>query len=137
MFIFRCGYIDSEWLFYTTVYHKRDDFNFRIVNFPFMSSNILAGPSYGIYISQSVRIGRISNTYDEFVKRHLIITSRFIKQGFRYTKLVKSFMLNIYILWIITMFVLEDKNLSSVYWSACVIQTCHHEEIITINNNHP
>ena len=137
-----CSYLDVgisivNGQFYTTVYHKRDDFNFRIVNFPFMSSNILAGPSYGIYISQLIRIGRISNTYDKFVKCHLMITSRFIKQRFRYTKLVKSFMLNIYILWIITMFVLEDRNLSSVYWSACVIQTCHHEEIITINNNHP
>ena len=56
-----------------------------------MSSNIPAGPSYGVYISQLVRIGRICNTYDEFVKRHLMITSRLIKQGFRYTKLVKSF----------------------------------------------
>ena len=49
-------------------YDKRDNFNFRIGNFPFMSSNIPAGPSYGIYISQLVRVGRICNTYDEFAK---------------------------------------------------------------------
>ena len=91
-----CSYLDVgisivNGHFNTTVYDKRDDFNFRIVNFPFLSSNIPAGPSYGIYISQLVRIGRICNTYDEFVKRHLMITGRLIKQGFRYSKLVKSF----------------------------------------------
>ena len=64
-----------------------------------MSSNIPAVPSYGIYISQLVRI---CSTYDEFVKRNMVITSRLIKQGFLYTKLVtsfKKFMLNISILW--------------------------------------
>ena len=34
--------------FITTVYDKRDSFNFPIVNVPFMSSNIPAVPSYGI-----------------------------------------------------------------------------------------
>ena len=91
-----CSYLDVgisivNGHFNTTVYDKRDDFNFRFVNFPFMNSNIPAGPSYGIYISQLVRIGRIRNTYDEFVKCHLMITSRRLKQGFIYTKLVKSF----------------------------------------------
>ena len=42
--------------FNTTVYDKRDNFNSHIVNFPFMSSNIPAGPSY---ISKLVRVGRI------------------------------------------------------------------------------
>ena len=33
----------------TEVYDKRDAFNFNIVNFPYMSSNIPANPSYGVY----------------------------------------------------------------------------------------
>ena len=41
----------------TTVYDKRDDFNFKIVEFPFMHSNIPAKPACGVYISQLVRIG--------------------------------------------------------------------------------
>lgn len=77
--------------FRTTIYDKRDDFNFKIVNFPHLDSNIPAGPSYGIYISQLVRIGRICDTYEEFVKRNLLITTRLIKQGFRYGRLVRSF----------------------------------------------
>ena len=31
-------------------------FNFNIVNFPYMSSNIPANPTYGVYISQLIRI---------------------------------------------------------------------------------
>ena len=30
------------------LYDKRDDFDFRIVNFPLLSSNIQSGPSYGV-----------------------------------------------------------------------------------------
>ena len=33
------------------LYDKRDDFNFSIVNFPHMCSNIPSGPAYGVYIS--------------------------------------------------------------------------------------
>ena len=36
---------------YTKLYDKCDDFDFRIVNFPFLSSNIPSSPSYGVYIS--------------------------------------------------------------------------------------
>ena len=36
------------------IYHKRDDFNFKIINFPNMCSNIPASPAYGVYISQSI-----------------------------------------------------------------------------------
>ena len=41
-----------EGKYVTSVYDKRDDFNFKIVNFPFMDSNIPAKPAYGVlYIS--------------------------------------------------------------------------------------
>ena len=35
----------------TSLYDKRDDFNFRIVNFPFLGSNISSSTAYGIFIS--------------------------------------------------------------------------------------
>ena len=75
----------------TNVYDKRDDFNFKIVKFPFMDSNIPTKPAYGVYISQLVRIGRICERYETFVERHRMITSRQIHQGFHYTKLCDSF----------------------------------------------
>ena len=40
---------------YSKPYDKHDDFNFHIVNFPFLSSNIPSSPSYGVYISQPIR----------------------------------------------------------------------------------
>jgi hypothetical protein len=40
----------------TKLYDKRDDFNFPIVNFPFVCSNIPAAPAYGVYISHLIDI---------------------------------------------------------------------------------
>ena len=39
--------IDSNGLLRTKFYDKRDDFNFPIVNFPFIFSNIPEAPAYG------------------------------------------------------------------------------------------
>ena len=75
------------------VYDKRDAFNFNIVNFPYMSSNIPANPTYGVYISQLIRISRICDTFERFVIRHRLLTERLIRQGFRYSKLCKFFTL--------------------------------------------
>ena len=75
----------------TKIYDKREDYNFHIVNFPFMSSNIPTKPAYGIYISQLVRIGRMCVDYGAFVDRNRMITGRLIKQGFRYSMLCKTF----------------------------------------------
>ena len=36
----------------TRLYDKRDDFNFPIVKFPFLSSNIPSAPAYDVYVSQ-------------------------------------------------------------------------------------
>jgi hypothetical protein len=45
--------IDSEGRLRTKLYDKRDDFNFPIVNFPFICSQIPAvALAYGVYISQ-------------------------------------------------------------------------------------
>ena len=76
--------------FITEVFDKRDNFNF---NYPYMCSNIHvpAKPTYGVYISQLIRISRICDKFDSFVKRHRLLTDRLIKQGFWYSKLCSSF----------------------------------------------
>ena len=43
---------------HTSVYDKRDDFEFPIINFPWLSGDVPRLPSYGIYISQLVRFAR-------------------------------------------------------------------------------
>ena len=37
------------------IYDKRDDFNFEIVNFPFLDGDVPRSPFYGVYISQLIR----------------------------------------------------------------------------------
>ena len=50
--------IDSEGPLRTKPYDKRNDFNFPIVNFPFVCSNIPAAPAYGVYISLLIQYSR-------------------------------------------------------------------------------
>ena len=40
----------------TKIYDKRDDFNFDIVNFPFVDGDVPRSASYGVYISQLIRL---------------------------------------------------------------------------------
>ena len=39
----------------TKIYNKRDDFDFEIVNFPFLDGDVPRSTSYGVYISQLIR----------------------------------------------------------------------------------
>ena len=41
------------------VYDERDDFNFEIVNFPFLDGDVSCSPSYGVYILQLIYIARL------------------------------------------------------------------------------
>ena len=60
---------DDSTPYHISVYDKRDDFDFRIVNFPHMDSNIPANPVYGVYISQLVRYARICTSKADFLHR--------------------------------------------------------------------
>ena len=74
--------IDSEGRLTTKLYDKRDDFNFPIVNFSFICSNIPAAPAYGVYISQSIRYFRACGSYRDFLDRGLLLTKKLLNQGF-------------------------------------------------------
>ena len=52
---------------HTSIYDKRDDFNFHITNFPFLSSNIPTSPTYGVFISQLIRYARACSSYGCFI----------------------------------------------------------------------
>lgn len=74
----------------TRLYDKRDDFNFPIVNFPFIDSNIPAAPAYGVYISQLIRYSRSCDRYSDFLDRSLLLTAKLLKQGFVVPRLMLS-----------------------------------------------
>ena len=44
-----------------------DDFNFEIVNFPFLDGDVPRSPSYGIYISHTGQCKRTGGCYNELV----------------------------------------------------------------------
>ena len=83
--------IDSGGKLVTRLYDKRDDFDFHIVNFPFLSSNIPSGPSYGVYISQLIRYARYCSHYDDFRYHHKCLVDRLLSQGHIAWRLEKSF----------------------------------------------
>ena len=57
---------------------ERDDFNFPIVNFPFICNNITAAPAYGVYISQFIRYSRACGSYQDFLDRELLLTRKLL-----------------------------------------------------------
>ena len=66
----------------TKLYDKCDAFGFHIVNFPFMSSNILSAPAYGVYASQLIRYARCCSNYSDFLSRHRALVTRLLSQGY-------------------------------------------------------
>ena len=75
----------------TKIYDKRDDFDFKIVNFPFLDGDVPCSTSYGIYISQLIRFARASSYVAEFNTRNKFLTQKLLKQGYRFINFAKHF----------------------------------------------
>ena len=58
-------------IFSSKIYDKRDDFNFEIVNFPFLDEDVPRSPSYGVYVSQLIPFARVCSNVDDFNNRNL------------------------------------------------------------------
>ena len=94
----------------TKPYDKRDDFNFPIVNFLFICSNIPAAPAYGVYISQMKRYYRACGSYQDFLNRGLLLTRKLLKQGF---------------LWLSWSHHLEYVTVATMTWFTVMEYLCH------------
>ena len=55
---------------------KRDDFDFDIVNFPFLDGDVPRRASYGVYISQLIRFARVCNHVTDFNARNKSLTAK-------------------------------------------------------------
>ena len=55
---FRLALSISNDIVSTKIYDKRNDFDFEIVNFPFLDGDVPRSTSYGVYISQLIRFAR-------------------------------------------------------------------------------
>ena len=60
------GFVSSK------IYDKRGDFDFDIVNFPFLDGDIPRRPSYGVCISHCIRFARECIHVEDFNARNSI-----------------------------------------------------------------
>ena len=66
----------------TSIYDKRDAFDFPIVNFPTLTGNIPQKISYGVFTCELVRYARACSYYEDFESRALSLVTKLKKQGF-------------------------------------------------------
>jgi len=78
---------DNNLTLTTKLYDKHDDFNFSVVNYPFLDSYIPSCPAYGVYMSQLIRYSKTCNTYQDFLHRDVLLTRKLLSQGFIETTL--------------------------------------------------
>ena len=57
------------------LYDKRDEFNFKKVNFPFLDGDVPRSPSFGIYISQHIRFASVCSKISGFNNRNQFLTA--------------------------------------------------------------
>ena len=74
----------------TKIYDKRYDFDFEIVNFPFLDGDVPRSTSYGFYICKLFCFARASSHVADFNTRNELLTQKLLKQGYRYHKLCKT-----------------------------------------------
>ena len=56
-------------------YKKRDGFDFDLINFPTLDSDVPHSTSYGVNISQLIRCARVSSHITNFSTRYKILIS--------------------------------------------------------------
>ena len=66
----------------TKIYDKRDDFDFEIVNFPFLDGDVPRSTSYGVYISQLIHFARAPSHVTGFNTHYKLLTQKLLKQGY-------------------------------------------------------
>ena len=81
----------SDKIVSTKIYDKRDNFDFEIVNFPFLDGDVSRSTSYGVYISQLIRFARVSSLIANFNTHNKLLTQSLLKQDCRYHKFRKTF----------------------------------------------
>ena len=75
----------------TKIYDKRDDFDFDIVNFPFLDGDVPRRTSYGVYISHLIRFARASSNLNDFNYRNKALTAKLLRQAIVILNFVRRF----------------------------------------------
>ena len=82
----------SKGIVSTEIYDKRDEFDFDIVNFPFLDGDVPRCTSYRVYISHLSKFARASSNLNDFNYHYKALTAKLLRQDYRYFKLRKAFL---------------------------------------------
>ena len=74
----------------TSLYDKRDDFNFHITKFPFLRSNIPSSPVYGVFILQLIWYAKACSSYKCIILRAARLSCKLLEQGYVRERLKSS-----------------------------------------------
>ena len=74
-------------------YDKRNDFKFKINNYPNLKGNIPYSTAYGVYVSQLVRFCDINQDLNSFISDIKVMTNKLLDQGFNITMLHNMFLI--------------------------------------------
>ena len=92
----KCNFLDLTFSihrgkFLYRSYDKRNDFNFKVVNYPNLSGNIPTSQSYGVFVSQLVRFCNINSSLKNFVSDVQQMFRTLCKQNFQSDALLSRF----------------------------------------------
>jgi hypothetical protein len=66
----------------SSIFDKRDAFDFQIINFPTLTGNIPIKSSYGVFICEAVRYARACTYFEDFKTRIILLINKLKKQHF-------------------------------------------------------
>ena len=81
--------VEKDGIISTSIFDKRDDFDFPIINFPTLNGNIPHKSSYGVFIGECVRYARACTYYNDFRDRTVSLVKKLETQFFS-EKLLKK-----------------------------------------------
>ena len=67
--------------FVTSLYDKRDDYNFKIVRLPYRSSNIPKKMFTSSIVAEILRIARVTSSFQSFLTSVQTLVKRMLSQG--------------------------------------------------------
>ena len=79
-------------MFSTKIYDKGDDFDFEIVNFPFLDGDVLCSTSYRVYISQLICFARASSYVTDFNTGNKLLTQNFLNKAINIINFANPFL---------------------------------------------
>jgi hypothetical protein len=76
----------------TSIFDKRDAFDFQMINFPTLTGNIPIKSSYGVFVCELVRYARACTYFADFKKRVLTLVKKLRTQHFIDRLLQKTYL---------------------------------------------